>query len=98
MNIVELVEKIGHEKIGVQRLSNVLDGEQRTRKGGVTVFKFAAQQDLGAVTIRGTKDALILWVDTADLDAALNRTTEPKARSENTSPVASASPEGGSDR
>ena len=88
-DIIEILQEIGAEKLGAQRLSSVLEGNQVTRKDGGARISFACTD----VTVRdlippGTRDALVVWMDTKELDDALarikarNSTTQNSKRGE----------------
>ena len=72
VSLGDLLNEIGGKKIRFQVLGHVLDGEQRTRKDGTTCFKFASQENLSDV-MAGRREALIVWVDGGEIEAARQR-------------------------
>lgn len=73
VTLSELLAEYGDEKLRFQILSDVLDGPQRTRaKDGTTRLSFRTEVPLGDV-INYRTEAFIVWMDKADMKAAMER-------------------------
>lgn len=73
MNIVELVQAIGHEKISMQLLDQCITHAKATKQGTMVTFGCKVPvADLGMFA-PPSKRALILWVDADALQDAASQ-------------------------
>jgi len=76
VNIVELVQAIGHERINVQVLDQCITHAKATKQG--TMVTFGCKVPVADLGMLGPpeKRALILWVDAEALQSAATSSAE----------------------